>query len=124
MPGTTLTISAGENGKFINKSGNVSIFNVGGGKLVVNGGYFESTTACFWLYTTDDSFVFDSQLIINGGTFKANEVISTAGVNYGTILINGGTFYNWNPSDYVNAETHTVTQSTVGSDIVYTVTAK
>ena len=41
-----------------------------------------------------------------------------------TVVINGGTFYNWDPSAYVNSETHTVTQTTVGSVPVYTVTAK
>ena len=120
MPGTTLTISAGENGKFINTK-SYSVINVCGGEVVVNGGYFESAGYVFFIYNDADEY--NSKLTINGGTFKSNW-----GVIYkvmpATVIINGGTFYNWDPSAYVNAETHTVTQSTVGSDIVYTVTAK
>lgn len=120
MPGTTLTISAGENGKFINTKSNSAI-NVCGGEVVVNGGYFESAGYVFWIY--NDADVYDSKLTINGGTFKSNwDVIHK--VMPATVVINGGTFYNWDPSAYVNSETHTVTQTTVGSDTVYTVTAK
>ena len=120
MPGTTLTISAGENGKFINTKSN-SVINVCGGEVVVNGGYFESAGYVFWIYNDADEY--NSKLTINGGTFKSNWGVIHK-VMPATVIINGGKFYNWDPSAYVNAETHTVTQSKVGSDTVYTVTAK
>ena len=120
MPGTTLTISAGENGKFINTKSNSAI-NVCGGEVVVNGGCFESAGYVFFIY--NDADVYDSKLTINGGIFKSNWGVIHK-VMPATVVINGGKFYNWNPSAYVNAETHTVTQSTVGSVPVYTVTAK
>ena len=120
MPGTTLTISAGENGKFINTKSN-SVINVCGGEVVVNGGCFESAGYVFFIY--NDADVYDSKLTINGGIFKSNWGVIHK-VMPATVIISGGTFYNWDPSDYVNSETHTVTQSTVGSDPVYTVTAK
>ena len=120
MPGTTLTISAGENGKFINTKSN-SVINVCGGEVVVNGGYFESAGYVFLIYNDADEY--NSKLTINGGIFKSNWGVIHK-VMPATVIINGGTFYNWDPSAYVNAETHTVTQSTVGSDTVYTVTAK
>ena len=126
MPGTTLTISAGENGKFINTK-SMSAINVCGGEVVVNGGCFESAGYVFFVYTDSDAAVGakSTKLTINGGTFKSNwSVIRNDIPGSATVIISGGTFYNWDPSAYVNAETHTVTQSTVGSDTVYTVTAK
>ena len=125
MPGTTLTIEANENGKFINTSGNGSNINVCGGKLIVNGGYFESTTSCFFVYTDDDSAISNISLTINGGTFKStNSVIDNAlDLDIKQILINGGTFYNWNPSKYVNSD-HVVNSSTSGTDTIYTVSVK
>lgn len=127
MPGTTLEISADENGKFINASGNAAIINVCGGKTVVNSGYFESATACFWVYTDVDSEISNISLTINGGTFKtgADGVIdnSALSLDRSQILINGGKFYNWDPSAYVDAN-HKVTASTESSDTVYTVSAK
>ena len=125
MPGTTLTIEANENGKFINTSGNDSNINVCGGKVVVNGGYFESTTSCFFVYTDDDSAISNISLTINGGTFKStNSVINNAlGLDIKQILINGGTFYNWNPSEYVDSY-HVVNSSTSGTDTIYTVVVK
>ena len=120
MPGTVLMISAGENGKFINTKSNSAI-NVCGGEVVVNGGYFESAGYVFWIYNDADAY--DSKLTINGGTFKSSwGVISK--VMPATVIINGGTFYNWDPSAYVNSETHEVTETTVEGETIYTVTAK
>ena len=147
--GTILNISAGENGKFVNNSSNSNV-NIDNGKVVVNGGDFLSAGHCFLFYAdqpneemelTINAGNFDAawsvvsfpggykaKVTINGGTFKGAEGVVAlqwgTGENAATVIISGGTFYNWNPSDYVNAETHTVTQSTVGSDTVYTVTAK
>ena len=125
MPGTTLTIEANENGKFINTSGNSSNINVCGGKVIVNGGYFESTTSCFFVYTDDDNAISNISLTINGGTFKSTKNVINNALNLGIkqILINGGTFYNWNPSKYVNSD-HVVNSSTSGTDTIYTVTVK
>ena len=147
--GTILNISAGENGKFVNNSSNSNV-NIDNGKVVVNGGDFLSAGHCFLFYAdqpneemelTINAGNFDAawsvvsfpggykaKVTINGGTFKGAEGVvalqSGTGENAATVIISGGTFYNWNPSDYVNAETHTVTQSAVGSDTVYTVTVK
>ena len=147
--GTILNISAGENGKFVNNSSNSNV-NIDNGKVVVNGGDFLSAGHCFLFYAdqpneemelTINAGNFDAawsvvsfpggykaKVTINGGTFKGAEGVVAlqwgTGENAATVIINGGTFYNWDPSAYVNAETHTVTQSKVGSDIVYTVTAK
>ena len=147
--GTILNISAGENGKFVNNSSNSNV-NIDNGKVVVNGGDFLSAGHCFFFYTdqpnekmelTINAGNFDAawsvvsfpggykaKVTINGGTFKGAEGVVAlqwgTGENAATVVINGGTFYNWDPSAYVNSETHTVTQTTVGSDTVYTVTAK
>ena len=147
--GTILNISAGENGKFVNNSSNSNV-NIDNGKVVVNGGDFLSAGHCFLFYAdqpneemelTINAGNFDAawsvvsfpggykaKVTINGGTFKGAEGVVAlqwgTGENAATVIISGGTFYNWDPSAYVNAETHTVTQSTVGSDIVYTVTVK
>ena len=147
--GTILNISAGENGKFVNNSSNSNV-NIDNGKVVVNGGDFLSAGHCFLFYAdqpneemelTINAGNFDAawsvvsfpggykaKVTINGGTFKGAEGVvalqSGTGENAATVIISGGKFYNWNPSAYVNAETHTVTQSTVGSDTVYTVTVK
>ena len=147
--GTILNISAGENGKFVNNSSNSNV-NIDNGKVVVNGGDFLSAGHCFLFYAdqpneemelTINAGNFDAawsvvsfpggykaKVTINGGTFKGAEGVVAlqwgTGENAATVIISGGTFYNWNPSAYVNSETHTVTQSTVGSDTVYTVTAK
>ena len=147
--GTILNISAGENGKFVNSSSNSNV-NIDNGKVVVNGGDFLSAGHCFLFYAdqpnekmelTINAGNFDAawsvvsfpggykaKVTINGGTFKGEEGVvalqSGTGENAATVIISGGTFYNWDPSAYVNAETHTVTQSKVGSDTVYTVTAK
>ena len=147
--GTILNISAGENGKFVNNSSNSNV-NIDNGKVVVNGGDFLSDGHCFLFYAdqpndemelTINAGNFDAagsvvsfpggykaKVTINGGTFKGAEGVVVlqwgTGENAATVIISGGKFYNWHPSAYVNAETHTVTQSTVGSDTVYTVTAK
>ena len=147
--GTILNISAGENGKFVNNSSNSNV-NIDNGKVVVNGGDFLSAGHCFLFYAdqpneemelTINAGNFDAawsvvsfpggykaKVTINGGTFKGAEGVVAlqwgTGENAATVIISGGTFYNWDPSAYVNAETHTVTQSTVGSDTVYTVTVK
>ena len=147
--GTILNISAGENGKFVNNSSNSNV-NIDNGKVVVNGGDFLSAGHCFLFYAdqpneemelTINAGNFDAawsvvsfpgeykaKVTINGGTFKGAEGVVAlrwgTGENAATVIISGGTFYNWDPSAYVNAETHTVTQSKVGSDTVYTVTAK
>lgn len=121
MPGTKLVISAGENGRFINTA-TQSAINVCGGDVVVNGGYFESAGYGFFVYTDNDEAASKGMsLTINGGTFKAawGVVDVTGGMN-ATVTINGGTFIGWDPTAYVNAETHTVT-NTNGT---YTVTAK
>lgn len=156
MPGTKLTVSANEKGKFVNKSSD-SIFNVCGGEVVVNGGKFDSETACFHLYTLDDANLRNSKLVINGGTFNAKTgIVAYKYFNCGTVVINGGTFksengivvsdkyewdtgryssnsltitvnggkfYNWDPSAYID-ENHQVVTSAEGADTVYTVTAK
>ena len=125
MSGTKLVISANENGKFINTK-SYSNINVCGGEVVVNGGYFESSRACFFVYTDSDEAVSagSASLTINGGTFKANRnIIDNALPGKSTIDINGGTFYNWDPSDYVD-DNHNVTTSVNDGQVVYTVAAK
>ena len=123
MPGTTLTITGDENGKFINTKSN-SIINVNGGKVVVNSGYFESTSNIFFYYTDSDDAISNMSLTINGGTYKADgNVIRNPGMPETGITINGGTFYEWDPSSYVDGN-HTVTTSTEGETTIYTVTAK
>ena len=121
MPGTKLVVSAGENGKFINTKTN-SIINVCGGDVVVNSGYFESEGYGFFVYTDDDAAnAAGMSLTINGGTFKANwGVVNVVPGMKATVAINGGTFIGWDPTPYVNAATHTVTES----NGTYTVTAK
>ncbi len=121
MPGTTLTITGDENGKFINTKSE-SIVNVNGGNVVVNNGYFESNSNIFFYYTDSDSAIGSMSLTINGGTYKAegDVVYNPAGLPITGIVINGGTFYGWDPSAYVDAN-HTVTTSTEGSTTIYTV---
>ena len=123
MEGTTLTIAAGENGKFVNNTAWSNI-NINGGEVVVNGGYFESAGVCFFFYMDIDNE--KMSLTINDGEFKAGEdgvIDITPGMKV-TVIINGGTFYNWDPSAYVNSETHEVIETTVEGEIIYTVTAK
>ena len=120
MPGTALTISAGEKGKFINTKSQSAI-NVCGGEVVVNGGYFESAGYVFFIYNDADAC--DSKLTVNGGTFKSNWGVIGKDMP-ATVIINGGTFYNWDPSAYVNSETHEVIETTVEGETIYTVTAK
>ena len=124
MPGTTLEISGNENGKFINTKSN-SIINVCGGNVVVNSGYFESTSSIFFYYTDSDDAIATMSLTINGGTFKAKDdvVDNPARLPITGIVINGGTFYGWDPSAYVDSD-HTVTTSMEGSTTIYTVTAR
>ena len=123
MPGTTLEISGNENGKFINTESS-SIINVCGGNVVVNSGYFESTSAIFFYYTDSDDAIAGMSLTINGGTFKAeDDVVYNPGLPETGIVINGGTFYGWNPSAYVDSN-HVVTTSMEGSTTIYMVTAK
>ena len=64
-------------------------------------------------------------LTINGGTFKAKDdvVYNPAGLPITGIVINGGAFYGWDPSAYVDSD-HTVTTSMEGSTTIYTVTAR
>ena len=124
MSGTTLEISGNENGKFINTKSS-SIINVCGGNVVVNSGYFESTSNIFFYYTDSDDAIAAMSLTINGGTFKAEDdvVYNPAGLPVTGIVINGGTFYGWDPSAYVDSD-HTVTTSMEDSTTIYTVTAR
>ena len=79
-------------------------------------------------------------MTINGGTFKAGYVdyhgyssqtatpvdhlvINDSNPTGKYIVINGGDFYNWDPSKYVDAN-HTVTSNVSGDDTIYTVSAK
>ena len=148
--GTKLTVSANDNGRFVNESANSNI-NIMGGEVVVNGGDFKSAGDCFLFYAdqpngkmyltiNDGNFeaawrvvsfpgLFDAVITINGGTFKAGAdgviaLIWGTGENRATVTIGGGKFYNWDPSAYVDAATHVVTSTVDGADTVYTVTAK
>jgi predicted ribosomally synthesized peptide with SipW-like signal peptide len=134
--GTKLIISGGENGKFVNTD-LPSIVRLAGGEIVINSGNFESAEACIFTYPDGAEW---GTLTINGGTFKAGYVdyhgyssqtatpvdhlvINDSNTWLKYIVINGGDFYNWNPSAYVD-DNHIVTNKTVGSDTIYTVSAK
>lgn len=124
MPGTKLTVTAGENGKFTNTKSQSAI-NVCGGEVVVNGGCIESAGWCFVVYTDSDEANADgSTLTINGGTFKSNwDIINVVPGMNATVVINGGKFYGWNPSAYVD-ENHKVVETEEDGVKVYTVVAK
>ncbi len=124
MPGTELTVSADANGKFVNTSVQ-SIINVCGGDVVINGGAYESAGYGFYVYTDDDAAnAAGMSLTINSGTFKAawGVVNVVPGMN-ATVIINGGTFYGWDPTPYVDAH-HAVQTAEDGGQTVYTVVAR
>ncbi|MGN1067249.1 MAG: type II secretion system protein [Candidatus Fimimonas sp.] len=60
----------------------------------------------------------NASLTINGGTYTGTITVATGGT--ASLVINGGTFSS-NPTDYVNAETHTVIENADGT---WTVQAK
>ena len=121
-------ISANQDGQFINTTKTVSSICIHGGDVIVNSGYFECTNgaSCFFAYTDSDAVNSDGpfSLTINGGTFKADTVVEViVGMNC-EVTINGGTFYGWDPSTYVDTNTHTVTTSDDNGTTVYTVIAR
>ena len=124
MPGTELTVSADANGKFVNTSVK-SIINVCGGDVVINGGVYESAGYGFFVYTDDDAAnAAGMSLTINSGTFKAAQgVVNVVPGMNATVIINGGTFYGWDPTPYVDAD-HAVQTAEDGGQTVYTVVAR
>ena len=129
--GTKLVISTANEVRcaMINAGAN-SIICMMGGEVIINNGDFSSCSSIVFNYNDDDYGYQTYRLTINGGTFKADSKVgifhtkSPAKITTEQCHINGGKFYNWNPSEYVDTENYTVTQTTESSDTVYTVTAK
>lgn len=96
-------------------------------KIVVNGGTFENSklSAINYGVVTVNAGTFTGDIVltvenkgtatINGGTFNGNVSVNTNG----SLTINGGTF-SFDPSAYVDTNTHTVTDN---GDGTWTVTA-
>ena len=104
--GSKVTINAGEfiTGDDVNGEANHCVYAAGGSTIEITGGLFKSTGKTDWLLNCQD--------------------------NNGTIIVTGGTFINFNPSEvyteptqpisYV-AEGYQVVSEVVGEDTYYTV---
>ena len=80
-------------------------------RLTVNGGTLFSEGAY--------AIINHGTLTVDGGTLST--VNMPAIHNEGTLTVNGGTFTSFDPTEYVDMTTHTVTQA---ADEKWTVTAK
>ena len=102
----------------LSSNGTAPIYIFEGTLIIENGvtidgrAYDETLDWCIML--TEDGHV-----VLNGGTFISGEALAVLCVKTGTCKVNGGTF-TYDPSEYVDATTHTVTQNDEG---VYIVTA-
>ena len=81
-----------------------SVYVGGTGKLTINGGNYESVISAVYAQS-------NAQVVINGGSFKANDYTNSQGDSYGqnytlnlkdgsnaSILVNAGSFYKFNPA--------------------------